>query len=133
MIGLLYRAADALRRRARPDDHGRLGEDAAHRYLRRHGCTIVSRNYRPRAGGGEIDLVVWHGPRLVFVEVKTRASEEFGAPDRAVDAEKRANLQRAARDYIRRAGVDWDKTRFDIVSVVLTKPMRIEWLRDAFR
>src|SRR5437016_12474969 len=119
MIGLLYRVADALRRRSRPDDHGRLGEDAAHRYLRRHGCTVVSRNYRPRAGGGEIDLVVWHGPRLVFGEVKTRESEEFGFPDRAVDARQRANLRRAARDYTRRAGVGRDKPRFYNVRVVL--------------
>ena len=133
MIGWLYLAADTLRRRVQQDDHGRMGEDAAHRYLRRHGCTIVSRNYRMRSGGGEIDLVAWHGRTLVFVEVKTRASEDFGAPESAVDAEKRANLRRASQDYVRRAGVDWDKTRFDIVSVVLAKPMRIDWMKDAFR
>lgn len=110
-----------------------MGEDAAHRYLRRHGCTIVARNYRTRSGGGEIDLVAWHGRRLVFVEVKTRESEEFGMPETAVDTEKRANLRRAAQDYAQRTGVDWDKTRFDIVSVVLGKPMRIDWIKDAFR
>jgi len=133
MMGLLYRAADALRRRSQQEDHGRMGEDAAHRYLRRHGCTIVARNYRMRSGGGEIDLVVWHGRKLVFVEVKTRESDDFGAPESAVDAEKRANLRRASQDYARRAGVDWDKTRFDIVSVVLARPMRIDWIQDAFR
>ncbi len=133
MMGLLYRVADALRRRSQHNDHGRMGEDAAHRYLRRHGCTVVSRNYRPRAGGGEIDLVVWHGSRLVFVEVKTRESEAFGTPESAVGAEKRAHLQHAARDYARRADVKWDLTRFDIVSVLLEKPMRIEWMKDAFR
>jgi len=132
-MGLLYRAADALRRRSQQEDHGRMGEDAAHRYLRRHGCTIVARNYRMRSGGGEIDLVVWHGRKLVFVEVKTRESDDFGAPESAVDAEKRANLRRASQDYARRAGVDWDKTRFDIVGVVLTRPMRIDWIKDAFR
>jgi len=133
MMGLLYRAADALRRRSQQEDHGRVGEDAAHRYLRRHGCTIVARNYRMRSGGGEIDLVAWHGRKLVFVEVKTRESDDFGAPESAVDAEKRANLRRASQDYARRAGVDWDKTRFDIVGVVLTRPMRIDWIKDAFR
>lgn len=133
MIGWLYGAADALRRRFQQDDHGRMGEDAAHRYLRRHGCTIVARNYRMLSGRGEIDLVVWHAQRLVFVEVKTRASEDYGAPELAVDAEKRANLRRASADYARRAGVDWDKTRFDIVSVVLARPMRIDWMKDAFR
>ena len=132
MITLLYRAADALRRRSFAKDHGRVGEDLAYRYLRTHGCTIVARNYRPGGGGGEIDLVAWHGPKLIFVEVKTRASEDFGTPDRAVDAEKRAHLQHAARDYVRRADVDWQETRFDIVSVVLDRPPRIVWMPDAF-
>lgn len=132
MIGLLYRAADALRRRALPFNPGRGGEDIAHRYLRRRGCTVVARNYRPRSGPGEIDLVVWHGERLVFVEVKTRSTAEFGTPDRAVDAAKRDALERAARDYARRANVGWETTRFDIVSVVLERPVRVEWLQDAF-
>jgi putative endonuclease len=133
MIGLLYRAADALRRRANPGDHGKIGEDMAHRYLRRRGCTVVARNYMPPSASCEIDLVAWDGATLVFVEVKTRATTEFGEPDRAVDAEKRRNVTRAARDYARRAGVAWEKTRFDIVSVVLEKPPRIQWIRDAFR
>jgi putative endonuclease len=133
MMGLLYRAADALRRRALADDHGRVGEDLAHRYLRRHGCTIVARNYRPPSGGVEIDLVAWHAGTLVFVEVKTRAADDFGTPDRAVDREKREHVKRAARDYARRAGVEWEKTRFDIVSIVLRTPPRIDWIRGAWR
>jgi putative endonuclease len=132
VIGLLYRAADALRRRLLASDHGRVGEDLAHRYLRKHGCTIIARRYRPNSGGGEIDLVAWHGGTLVFVEVKTRASAEFGAPERAVDAEKQVYLTRAGRDYARRAGVEWGKVRFDIVSIVLAQPPEIEWIRDAF-
>jgi putative endonuclease len=132
MTNLLYRAADVLRRRRRPDDHGRLGEDLAHRYLRARGCTVVARNYRTRSGSGEIDVVVWDGTTLAFVEVKTRATEEFGAPEGAVDAEKQARLVRAARDYARRADVVWERTRFDIVSVVLGSPVKVEWIRDAF-
>jgi putative endonuclease len=132
MISLLYRAADALRRRRHPEDHGRIGEDLAHRHLRRHGCTVVARNYRTRSGSGEIDLVAWHGPSLVFVEVKTRRTTEFGDPESAVDAEKRDRVLRAARDYARRADIPWDKVRFDIVSVVLEPATRIEWRRGAF-
>ncbi len=133
MLGLLYRAADALRRRSHRQDHGRTGEDLAHRYLRGRGCTVVARNYRPRSGFGEIDLVVWHGPVLAFVEVKTRATAAFGAPKTAVDQEKRTRLQYAAREYARRAGIDWEKTRFDIVSIVLSQQPQIEWVQDAFR
>lgn len=133
MIGLLYRATDRIRRKRYPENHGRIGEDLAHRYLQRHGCTVVARNYRPPSGPGEIDLVVWEGGKLVFVEVKTRASEAFGAPESAVDEEKRVRLVWAATEYARRAGVSWEKTRFDIVSVLLNNECKIKWQRDAFR
>ena len=132
MIGLLYRAADRIRRRRYAGDSGRIGEDMAHRFLRAHGCTVVARNYRTLSGSGEIDLVAWDGRKLAFIEVKTRGSREFGPPESAVDAEKRERVQQAARDYARRAEIPWRDTRFDIVSIVLDSPPRIEWLRDAF-
>jgi putative endonuclease len=136
---LLYSLSDRLRqwalRRRMPAAQaaGRLGEDLAHRLLRRNGYRVVARNWRPRSGGGEIDLVAWDGSALVFVEVKTRATEEFGAPDRAIDAEKRAALVRAGREYARRAAVPWERVRFDLVGVVLDRPPRLELRRDAFR
>jgi putative endonuclease len=133
VIGLVYRVADRLRRRKYCDNHGRIGEDLAHRYLRRRGCTVIGRNYRTRSGSGEIDLVVRDGATVAFVEVKTRASADFGGPERAVNFEKRDHLRRAARDYARRAEIDWQQTRFDVVSIVLGPPERIEWTKDAFR
>jgi putative endonuclease len=132
MMGLLYRAADRIRRRRYTQDHGRIGEDMAYRFLRARGCTVVARNYRTLSGSGEIDLVAWDGRKLAFIEVKTRASQEFGAPESAVDAGKRERVELAARDYARRAEIPWPDTRFDIVSIVLDPPARIEWLRDAF-
>jgi putative endonuclease len=132
MISLLYRGADLLRRRLLREDSGRIGEDMAHRHIRRRGCTVVARNYRTSSGSGEIDLVAWQGDTLVFIEVKTRRTAEFGEPERAVDQEKQQRLHRAARDYARRANVAWEKTRFDIVSVVLGPPARIDWIPDAF-
>ena len=132
MIGLLYRASDLLRRRTLSADHGRLGEDLAYRYLRRHGCTVVARNYRARSGAGEIDLVAWDRGVLAFVEVKTRSSADFGAPESAVDSGKQHRIAIAAREYARRAQIGTTCTRFDIVTVLLGKPHRIAWLRDAF-
>ena len=110
---------------------GRRGEDLAHRFLRRQGFCVVARNYRSRCGY-EIDLVARDKDALVFVEVKSRATDEFGTPDRAVDPEKQAHIERAAREYARRAGVDWGIVRFDIVNVLLTRPPQVELLRDAF-
>lgn len=132
MFHLLCRFADAVRRRSLRGDSGRLGEDLAHSYLRRRGCKIVARNYRTRSGSGEIDLVAWHKATLLFVEVKTRAGVDFGRPEEFVDAEKRARILIAARDYARRANVDFEHARFDIVSIVLAPKLEVEWLRDAY-
>jgi putative endonuclease len=134
----LYRLTDAARDCGRrkfwlaEQANGRRAEDLAHRFLRRRGMVIVARNYRPPSGAGEIDLIGWDGGRLAFIEVKSRASEDFGAPERAVDEEKRRFLERSARDYARRAGVDWTRVRFDIVSVVFAEPVLIHFFADAF-
>jgi putative endonuclease len=129
---------DAARNRARLRSwspalaSGRRGEDLAHRFLQKRGLRVVARNYRPRSGPGEIDLVAWDGGTLAFVEVKSRRSEEYGTPDRAVDRDKEDTLVRAAREYTRRAGVEWEKVRFDIVNVVFTDPPSVSHTRDAF-
>jgi putative endonuclease len=129
---------DALRHRARrrvwspAQAAGRRGEDLAHRTLQKRGFQVVARNYRPRSGPGEIDLVGWDGATLVFVEVKARSTAEFGDPDRAVDHEKRMALVRAAREYARRSNVEWQDVRFDLVSVVLGDPPSVSHTRDAF-
>lgn len=139
MIQPLLRLADALRHRVRrhlwaaKPATGRRGEDLAHRLLRREGLTVVARNYRPLSRSGEIDLVAWDRDTLVFVEVKSRQSDEFGTPDRAVDREKRELLVRGAREYARRAGVPWDRVRFDVVSVVFFDPPSVTRIEDAFR
>jgi putative endonuclease len=124
----LYRFAGRLRW-WRDGDVGRYGEELAHRWLRARGCTVVARNWRPPQGGGELDLVAWDGETLVFVEVKSRVSGEWSAPERDIDGEKLNSLRRAARDYMRRAGAEEAPTRFDVVAITAG---RIEHLRDAF-
>jgi putative endonuclease len=110
---------------------GRRGEDLAHRYLRRRGFTIVARNYRLSSGAAEADLIAWEGDTLVFVEVKSRETADFGPPERAIDEEKRVHMLRIAREYTRKTGTAWEQIRFDVVTVVLTKPPVIEHYRDA--
>lgn len=124
----LYRIADGLRYR-KHGDLGRHGEDLAHRHLRANGFVVVARNWRPPQGGGEIDIVAWEGEWLVFVEVKTRASEKWSAPERDIDAGKIRALRSAARDYIRRTGADPARVRFDAMSII---GRAIDHLRDAF-
>ena len=126
---------DARRRRTwdRDKASGRRGEDLAHRFLRKQGYTIVARNYRLSSGDAEADLIARHGEDLVIVEVKTRATDEFGPPEQAVNPEKRRHLMRVAREYARKTNTPWEHMRFDIVSIVLREPPEITLLKAAFR
>ena len=111
---------------------GRRGEDVAHRYLRNIGMTVLARNYRPGGGEAEVDIIARDGDIVVFVEVKSRRSADYGSPDRQIDDSKRKNITRAARSYATRAGIAWSQVRFDVVSVVLTEPPSIVHQQDAF-
>jgi putative endonuclease len=138
MMGRLYEFADVLRHHAQKQhmapDHalGRRGEDIAHRHLRRAGMVIVARNYRMASGAGEIDLIGWENGTLVFVEVKSRQTDEYGAPDRAIGPQKQSSLLRAAREYARHAEAPWEKVRFDVVNVVFSTPPSVVHFRDVF-
>lgn len=94
---------------------GRVGEQLAARHLRRKGLKIVRRSVRDRLG--EIDLIALDGRRVVFVEVKTRATKRHGSAVEAVDRIKQQRLHRAANFFLKRHHL-WDaSTRFDIVAV----------------
>jgi putative endonuclease len=110
---------------------GRRGEDLAHRYLRKLGFIIVARNYRLSSGDGEADIIAWERETLVIIEVKTRETADFGPPERAIGEDKRTHLLRIAREYTRITETPWDRIRFDVVSVVMTKPPAIELYRGA--
>lgn len=129
MIGALL---DRLRDR-RLRDTGRRGEDLAHRFLQAQGFTIVARNYRLPSGDAEADLVAWEGDELVIVEVKTRATDAYGPPERAISPEKKRHIARLARSFARKAGADGSKVRCDVVSVVLSDPPRVELFRRVVR
>lgn len=102
------------------------------RYLQSEKYTVVARNFTPRSGRGEIDLIAWDGDVLVFVEVKSAENDERGTPDRAIDDYKKEKLEWAARSYLAQVRVQWEKSRFDIVTVVGTDAPKIEHFPGAF-
>jgi putative endonuclease len=116
---LRERVRAGLERRPLPEHlrRGHLGEEAARRHLSRSGLKFLAANVRTRRG--ELDLVFRDNDCLVFVEVKTRSSEEWNRPAAAVDAGKRRRLSRAALDYLARLRHPPVKVRFDIVEVLL--------------
>ena len=129
---MIARLLDRLRDRKRGDT-GRRGEDLAHRFLRAQGYVVVARNYRLAAGDAEADLICWDSGELVIVEVKTRAGDEYGPPDRAIGPEKERHIARVARAFARKASVPWEQVRCDVVTVVLSRPPQIELFRRAVR
>ena len=76
------------------------------------------RRFRAKKGG-EVDLVCRHGDTLVFAEVKTRASVEYGRPYDAVDADKRRLIMQGADAWLRLLHRPDILYRFDIVEVVI--------------
>ena len=113
---------------------GERGEDWAARHLRRHGYKILVRRFKSRAG--EIDIVARHGEWLVFVEVKTRGTDQFGNPSEAVDREKQRHMSKVAMDYLRLLDNPPVHFRFDIVEVIMPeqarRPDQVRVIENAF-
>jgi putative endonuclease len=118
-MNLLERLKDQISGNAQPQHlrRGELGERAAKKHLQKLGLKFLAANFR--SARGEIDLIFRDGDCLVFVEVKTRSSEEWTRPASAVDARKRTLLSQTALDYLRRLKNPPVKIRFDIVEVLL--------------
>ena len=111
---------------------GREGEDIAARHLRRSGYKVLRRNFRA-PHGGEVDIVCRHGRELVFVEVKTRSSEEFGRPFDAVDQKKRRLIIRGAMKWLRLLDMPDITFRFDVVEVLTAPPGEVRIIENAFQ
>ncbi len=112
---------------------GQCGEAAAARYLRLRGHKILARG--SRLDHGEIDLVTLDRKTIVFVEVKTRASQEMGHPAEAVDLPKQRRLTRLAEMFLKRHGLCDSPARFDVVAVTWPPGKRrptIEHFENAF-
>lgn len=111
---------------ARNNDFGKWGEDCAARYMEEKGWYVRHRNWQKHHH--EIDLVCidQDSTLLLFIEVKTRASEIWGAPDESIDLEKKNNLIRAARSYIFDFHLQHLEVRYDTINVIGTPEMGYE-------
>jgi putative endonuclease len=112
---------------------GRRGEDAAARFLKRLGYTIVARGQRDKLG--ELDIIAVDGRTIVFVEVKTRTSAEGGEPHEAVTPVKQQRMTRVALGYLRRHRLLEYPARFDVVAVTWPAGQRrpvVEHFQNAF-
>lgn len=106
---------------------GQRGERLAAERLEQLGYALVASNFQLPVGRNlrgalvqaEIDLIAYEGQTLCFIEVKTRASDWFAAPEANVDLRKQRQITRAARGYRRMFGLLGAPYRYDVVSVIL--------------
>jgi putative endonuclease len=111
---------------------GALGEKVAAGFLKKRGYRIIETNYRCR--DGEIDIIARQGETLVFVEVRTKSSRDFGSPEESITAAKKARLRTLAARYAQEHDGLPLLQRIDVVSVELDrkgKLSRIELIENA--
>lgn len=110
---------------------GAQGEYEALLYLTKQGYTLLAHNWR--VGHLELDIVAEQWGEIVFVEVKTRSSEDFAPAAEAVTLYKKRNLIAAAWAYLARNGLLERPYRYDIITVVgKAQPFKLTHLRNAY-
>lgn len=113
---------------------GDAAEEAAARFLRSQGYTIITRNFSTRSG--EVDIIAADGETLCFVEVRSRAGDDTAPPYTSVGRTKQARVRAAASAYVARMRLQNKLCRFDVLSLVPDAGQKSGWeiqlLRDAF-
>jgi len=111
---------------------GILGEKLARDFLKKRGYRIIETNYRSPTG--EIDIIAKHKDYLVFVEVRTKKSLEFGSPEESITLTKMERLRTTALHYQQNHDKLPELWRIDVVAIELNqkgKPSRIELIENA--
>jgi len=111
-------------------DLGRKGEKLAASLCTERGLSILELNHRTQLG--EIDIIAKDGDVLVFIEVKTRAGNVYGAPFEAVTMRKRQKIRAVALSYLKKLKKEVP-VRFDVISISMQgKEPFLEYIQDAF-
>lgn len=101
---------------------GNSAERQAEWFLRDKGLDILARQYTTRFG--EIDLIARDGDEIVFVEVKARHSDAFGAPEESVTLSKLAKIAAVGQQFMKTRNIENYPFRIDIIAIT-TDPKEI--------
>lgn len=115
---------------AEHNELGRKGEVAAVSYLEKKGIGIIERNWRFH--GYEVDIIAEDEEFIIFVEVKTRATSEWGDPVESVGRQRMRRMINSASHYLKLNQID-KPARFDIIAIVWNREsFELEHFEDAF-
>ncbi|MBU3947618.1 MAG: YraN family protein [Proteobacteria bacterium] len=110
---------------------GKEGETLAALHLKKQGYKIIEQNYRTKLG--EIDIIAKDNNTLVFVEVKSRKTGDFGSPKYAVTPKKMKKISMVALYFLKETKQSGVKARFDVVSISPgEREPEIEIIKNAF-
>ena len=98
-------------------EFGNKGEDIASEYLEKRGYIILERNFYCRQG--EIDIIAKDKNEIVFTEVKSRSSIQYGCPSEAVNKQKIRHLYRTAKYYLYKNKYLNNYIRFDVIEILI--------------
>ncbi len=108
----------------RSHELGKWGEDVAVEYLQSMGLVLLDRNWRCEEG--ELDIVALDGEVVVIVEVRTRSSDAYGAPEESLTPRKRRHLQKAALAYLQDKERLEDVWRIDVVAIEASRDGHVD-------
>ncbi len=110
-------------------EKGAGSEDLARSYLQRQGYRIMDTNFRIRTG--EIDIIAMDNDTIVFIEVKSAASKNFGDPASWVPVWKQNRIIRVSQAYLMRKNLYNSPARFDVLAIDTSQG--VNHVKDAFR
>ncbi len=108
---------------------GNAGEDLACRYLEKQGYKILERN-KHYSRFCELDIIAQYKNTTVFVEVKTRKTDHFGAPFEAITKTKFENLKKGVQFYLSENKIK--DYRIDVIGITLKPEIKIEHLKNVY-
>ena len=116
----------------RPYDLGKSGEEIALHYLEDKKYKIIARGFR--LFRGEIDIIAFDRKTLVFVEVKTRQSRDFGLPEESVTPSKQRQIRKIAQGFLAKNNFQDVECRFDVISLSFNenKGYSVRHIKNAF-
>ena len=105
------------------------GEHIACEYLKKLGWKILEKNFR-YSKYAEIDIIAKESNTIVFIEVKTRTTSNFGHPFEAINTKKINNIYKATLSYLQSTQERYEDYRIDIISILGNPNPKIEHIKN---
>jgi len=115
---------------AEHNETGHAGEKLAIGFLKKEGFSILNTNWRFRKA--EVDIIAEKGNEIIFIEVKTRSTANFGEPELFVNKKKQQLMVLAANEYMQQKNENYE-ARFDVIGIILSNgKFEIHHIEEAF-